>query len=143
MVYHTLSRYGYADFSSSKDSKKALEGMTEAEICGRTIRLDLAHNTPGGGGGRGGDRSMSSLPRCTCSIYSNITGGGRGGRGGRGTPRGGGRGGGRNRDAVPPTNRLMVFNLSYSTEPYAIEKKFKGCNDVYLPKDRESGEKRG
>lgn len=58
--------------------------------------------------------------------------------GGRG--RGGG-GGGRTPNA--PTNKLMVFGLSKETEPYTLEEIFQGCTDVYLPKDRETGEKRG
>ena len=37
----------------------------------------------------------------------------------------------------------MAFNLSFDTEPYTLEEIFRGCNDVYLPKNRETGEKRG
>lgn len=61
-------RYGYAEFSSSQEAKKAMESMAGGELGGRQLRLDLATpRTPGGGGG-----------------------GGRGTpRGGRGTPRGG------------------------------------------------------
>lgn len=62
-----------------------------------------------------------------------------GGRG-RGTPGSGGRGG---RAQVAPTNRLMVFGLSKETEPYSLEEVFTGCTDVYLPKDRDTGERRG
>lgn len=65
-----FSRYGYVEFSSSEDAKKAMEEMT-GDLDGRTLRLDMATpRTPGGGdGGRGG----RGTPR--------------GGRGG--TPRGG------------------------------------------------------
>ena len=72
----------------------------------------------------------------TESYHNIIHVGGRG----RGTP-GGGRGrGGPDR---PPSSTLMVFNLNFDTEPYTLEEIFKGCNDVYLPKNRETGEKRG
>lgn len=64
-----------------------------------------------------------------------------GGRGGRGTP-GSGRGGGARRDR-PPNSSLMVFNLSADTEPWTLEEIFAGCNDVYLPKNKETGERRG
>ena len=61
-----------------------------------------------------------------------------GGRGGRGRGRGGGgRGGG------TPSSTLMAFNLSFDTEPYTLQEIFEGANDVYLPKNRETGEKRG
>ena len=56
------------------------------------------------------------------------------------TPRGGRGGGGGGR---APTNKLFVANLSTDTEPYTLEEIFTGANDVYLPKDRETGEKRG
>ena len=59
------------------------------------------------------------------------------GGGGRGTPGSGGRAPGL------PNNKLMVFGLSRETEPYTLEEMFKGCTDVYLPKDRETGERRG
>ena len=72
-------------------------------------------------------------------LFKNLwLAGGRRGRGGFGS---GGGGGGRT--PVPPTNKLMVFNLSKRMEPYQLEEIFAGCNDVYLPKDRETGEKRG
>ena len=51
----------------------------------------------------------------------------------------GGRGG---RNATPSKN-LMVFNLNYDTEPYTLQEIFEDSNDVYLPKNRETGEKRG
>ena len=51
----------------------------------------------------------------------------------------GGRGG---RNSTPSKN-LMVFNLSYDTEPYTLQEIFEASNDVYLPKNRETGEKRG
>lgn len=74
--------------------------------------------------------------------FSLLTGGPGGGRGGRGTPRGGRGGGGGNRDR-PPSSTLMVFNLSRNTEPFELQNVFTDSNDVYLPKDRETGEKRG
>lgn len=64
-----------------------------------------------------------------------------GGSRGRGTP-GSGRGGGGNRDRAPNSS-LMVFNLSFGTESYSLQDVFTESNDVYLPKDRETGEKRG
>ena len=52
-----------------------------------------------------------------------------------------GRGGG---GASPgPTNKLFINNLCYDTEVYTLQELFLEANDVYLPKDRETGEKRG
>ncbi len=42
-----------------------------------------------------------------------------------------------------PSKSLMVFNLSYDTEPYTLQEIFEASNDVYLPRNRETGEKRG
>ena len=56
-------------------------------------------------------------------------GGGQGASGGRGAPR-------------TPTNRLFV-KLSYETERETLESIFTDANDVYLPKDRDTGEQRG
>ena len=50
-----------------------------------------------------------------------------------------GRGGGTN----PPSNKLFVNNLSYKTEVYTLQELFPEANDVYLPKNKETGEKRG
>ena len=62
------TRFGYAEFASPQQAKKALKSLSEAELDGRTLRIDFA--TPrGGGGGGGGNRGTP--------------------RGGRGTPRGG------------------------------------------------------
>ena len=63
-----MCSYGYADFANAKDCKKALEGMNNADIYGRSIRLDLANSV---GGGR--DRGMSLLHHVCVSIYSTQT----------------------------------------------------------------------
>jgi nucleolin len=110
--------FGYADFPNSKLAQKAIKSLNETDLYGRNVRLDISNT-----------KSNSTTPR-----------GGRGGFGnGRGTP-GSGRGGRRER---PPNNSLMVFNLTVDTEPWALEEIFTGCNDVYLPKNRETGERRG
>lgn len=80
-------------------------------------------STGGRGGGFGGGR-----------------GGGRGGRGGRGGGFGGGGGGGR---SPAPSKVLFVRNLSYDTEPDSLQSVFHDAVDIYLPKDRETGERRG
>lgn len=69
--------------------------------------------------------------------------GGFGGRGGRGTPRGRGGTPGGGRGDRPPNSTLMVFGLNKDTEPFELQNVFTDSNDVYLPKDRETGEKRG
>ena len=66
------SRFGYAEFASAQEAKKARNNMTDQELDGRTVRIDYA--TPRGqGGGRGTPRGGRGTPR--------------------GAPRGGGRGG--------------------------------------------------
>ena len=62
-----LYRFGYADFSSSKDAKKAIKKLNDEDLFGRRVRLDIARPRTGGGG---------------------FSGDGGGGRGGWGTPRG-------------------------------------------------------
>ena len=49
--------------------------------------------------------------------------------------------GGRGNDRAP-TSRLFV-KLSYDTEKETLEEMFQNATDVYLPRDRETGEKRG
>ena len=61
-----------------------------------------------------------------------------GGRGGGG--RGGGRGGGGD---GTPSKTLFVRNLNYETEPSSLQEIFADANDVFLPKDRETQERRG
>ena len=61
-------RYGYAEFSSPQQAKKALDKLTGVELDGRELRLDMATPRSNAGGDRGG--------------YGTP-------RGGRGTPRGG------------------------------------------------------
>ncbi len=52
-------RYGYAEFSSGQEAKKAMESLNGGDLGGRELRLDIATpRTPGGSerGGRGGGR---------------------------------------------------------------------------------------
>lgn len=42
-----------------------------------------------------------------------------------------------------PSKTLFVRNLSYSTDPGSLQAVFKDATDVFLPKDRETGEMRG
>ena len=115
-LYIATCRYGYAEFNSAQQAKKALDKLTGSELSGRELRLDMATPRSNAGG----------TPR-----------------GGRGTPRGG-RGGGRGAGPSPgPTNKLFVRNLWLDTEPYTLEELFPEANDVYLPKDRETGKRRG
>ncbi len=104
-------------------AEKAMEKLNGREVCGRNIRIDTANSTPGGGN-RGGNS------------------GGRGTRGSRGGGRGRG-GGGRGGGERTPSKTLMAFNLSFDTEPYSLQEVFENANDVYLPKNKETGEKRG
>lgn len=94
--------------------------LNDKELCGRGVRLDNAKSTPSSGARERG-----------------------GGRGGRGTPRGGGGRGGRGARNNTPSKTLMAFNLSFNTESYTLQEIFEGSNDVYLPLNRETGEKRG
>ena len=51
-----------------------------------------------------------------------------------------GRGGG---PSPGPSNKLFVRNLWRETEVSTLQEYFPEANDIYLPKDRETGEKRG
>jgi RNA recognition motif-containing protein len=67
--------FAFVEMESEDDAKAAVAALNGTEFDGRTLRVDIAHDKPAGGGGGGGG------------------GGGRGGRGGRGGGRGGDRGG--------------------------------------------------
>ena len=73
--------------------------------------------------------------------------GGSGGRsygGGRGGGGGGYRGGNRGSDDNgAPSKKLFIRNLSYDTDKESLQAVFKDATDVFLPKDRETGETRG
>ena len=73
--------------------------------------------------------------------------GGSGGRsygGGRGGGGGGYRGGNRGSDdSGTPSKKLFIRNLSYDTDKESLQAVFKDATDVFLPKDRETGETRG
>eukprot|EP00741_Cyanophora_paradoxa_P004716 tig00000826_g4577.t2 len=74
--------FGFVSFASQNEADEAKNNMNNAELDGRTIRVDSAtERSGGGGGGRGGFRS----------------GGGSGGYGGRGGYGGGGSYGGGSR----------------------------------------------
>ena len=115
-------RFGYADFATSEEATKALE-LTESDVDGRNVRIDLA--TPrgdfgsprGGGGGRGR---------------------GRGGRGG--TPGSGGRGRGFDEE---PSNTLFVGNLSFSCSEDDLYEVFGDSAKVRIITDRETGKSKG
>ena len=109
--------FGYVDFGSEDDHKKALE-LSGTEFYGRELNINVA-NKPSGGGNRGGDR-------------------------GRG--RGGGRGGGQRtpkREQNPPSNTLFVKNLSFGTTEDTLYEHFDGASNIRIVTDRESGESRG
>lgn len=55
---------------------------------------------------------------------------------------GGGRGGGASSGHRTPSNKLFI-KLSAETEQATLESIFSGATDIYLPKDRETGEQRG
>ena len=94
--------FGFVEYSSEEEAKKALDAMNNTEIDGRRIRIDLAQDRvpgagprPGGGGGGGGYGGGGGGG----AGYSGGGGGGRSGGysggGGSGGGYGGGGGGGR------------------------------------------------
>ncbi|MCO4747842.1 MAG: RNA-binding protein [Proteobacteria bacterium] len=69
--------FGFVTFDSADDAAAAIAATDGTELDGRSIRVNLAENKPGGRGGRGGrggDRGG----------YGGGGGGGRGGYGGGG-----------------------------------------------------------
>ncbi len=64
--------FAFVEMASDEEAQAAVSALNGRDMDGRQLRVDIAHDKPGGGGGGGG--------------------GGRGGRGGGG---GGGRGGDR------------------------------------------------
>ena len=42
-----------------------------------------------------------------------------------------------------PSKKLFVRNLSYHTDSEALQAVFKEATDVFLPKDKETGDPRG
>lgn len=67
LIFVWLYRFGYAEFATPKEAKKALSLLSGMELDGRELRVDVANSRGGSGGG------------------------GQGGGFGRGTPRGRGR----------------------------------------------------
>lgn len=61
-----------------------------------------------------------------CYVRGQVVSVGAGGRG----------------DSHAPSSRLFV-KLSYDTERETLEEMFPNATDVFLPRDRETGEKRG
>jgi len=56
--------YGFCDFTNPDDAVRAIKELSDAEVCGRRLRLDLADNAlrAGKGGGKGGGgKGMLSL----------------------------------------------------------------------------------
>lgn len=62
--------FAFVEMATDEEAQSAVSALNGAELDGRPLRVDIAHDKPGGGGGGGG-----------------------GGRGGRGGGRGGDRGG--------------------------------------------------
>lgn len=50
--------FGFVTFDSPSDAERAIQEMDGAELDGRAVRVNEAHDKPrgGGGGGRGGPR---------------------------------------------------------------------------------------
>lgn len=111
-----MFRFGYADFSSEKDFKKAIS-LSGYEFYGRELTINAANSKPGGEGGRGSGR-----------------GGGRGRGGGQRTPK---------REQNPPSNTLFVKNLSFGTTEDTLYEYFDGASSIRIITDRDSGESRG
>ena len=59
--------FGFVEFASAEEAKKAIEGLNGKELQGRTITVAEARPREdrggggGGGGGRGGDRKRTRL----------------------------------------------------------------------------------
>ncbi|KAM6495746.1 hypothetical protein JOM56_008452 [Amanita muscaria] len=86
-----MKGFGYVEFEDVESAKKALEESKDAEIDGRSIRLDFSQPRDGPGGGGRFDRGGGG-------GHFDRGGGGRFDRGGRGQSRGRGRGGDRGGD---------------------------------------------
>ncbi len=59
-------RFGYAEFPSGKEAKKAMEDLADQELDGRVLRLDIATPRSDSGGapsGRGAPRGGRGAPR--------------------------------------------------------------------------------
>ena len=74
---HHCGRFGYVEFSTGSQAKRALSSLNGLELEGRELRVDVAETRGSSGGGRGGGRGGGF----------GRGGGGRG-RGRGGTPRG-------------------------------------------------------
>lgn len=73
--------FGFVEYGSQDDARRAIEAMNGAMLDGRSIVVNPARERTGGGGGGGG------------RGFGGGGGGGRGGGGGGGGGRGGGGGG--------------------------------------------------
>ena len=126
-----VSRFGYVEFSSAKSANIAMQELNGMELKGRVVRLDVAQSR---GDVDAGDHATAILfmfykyifpfppreffLRCLCCP-------------------------GRVGANPGPNNKLLISNLSYDTDVDGLMDIFSEANDVYLPKNRETGEKRG
>ena len=53
---HHCGRFGYVEFSTGSQAKRALSSLNGLELEGRELRVDVAEARGSSGGGRGGGR---------------------------------------------------------------------------------------
>jgi len=90
----SLKGFAYVQYNSPEEAKTAVSELNGADIDGRSVRLDLANESRGGGGDRGGPRGRSDRGPRGRGDRGFRGRGDRGfrGRGDRGRGRGGPRG---------------------------------------------------
>lgn len=86
--------FGFVEYTTEEEAKKALDAMNNTEIDGRRIRIDLAREGPGPGGGGGFRGGPGGGGPGGGGYRGGGGGGGFSGGGGGGGFRGGGGGGG-------------------------------------------------
>ena len=114
--------FGFVTLSSRESAEKAISKMDQAQLDGRTIRVNESRPK----GSSGGDGPSSS--------------------GGRGSSTGGGGGGSGFNPSGTADVKLYVGNLAFETTEEMVRQTFEQYGkvlDCFLPTDRDSGKVRG
>eukprot|EP00092_Neocalanus_flemingeri_P006226 GFUD01006700.1.p1 GENE.GFUD01006700.1~~GFUD01006700.1.p1 ORF type:complete len:336 (-),score=121.16 GFUD01006700.1:887-1894(-) len=142
-AYNSGKGYAFITYETKEEAEQAKEMLNGTEVCGQTIKVDIAKPREAGGprgGGRGAPRGRGGYGG-ERGGYGGDRGGGRGGygdrRGGYGGERGGGRGyggrGGGDREAGSGGEegcKLFVYGVGTQTEKEDLQTEFEIFGNV-------------
>jgi len=65
--------FGFVTYNTEDEAHAAINGMNDADLDGRRIRVNIANARGGGGGGSGGGGGGGGLSKSLFSLYKAIT----------------------------------------------------------------------